>query len=73
MACAGRVGRVAPERVVVADAVGVVADIVAGGLVAPRLERVGDGDADAAAQVVEALLGDLGEELLALGGHGSPS
>ncbi len=73
VARARRVGRVAPERVVVADAVGVVADVVAGGLVAPRLERVGDGHADAPAQVLEALRGDLGEELLGLGRHGSPS
>jgi hypothetical protein len=41
--------------------------------VAPRLEGVGDRYADAAAQVDEALLGDLGEELLGLGRHVSPS
>ena len=56
-----RVLRIAPERIVVADAVRVVADPVARGLVAPGLERVGDLDADAAPEVVEALVGDLRE------------
>src|SRR5207249_1840848 len=59
---AGRIVGIAPERVVVADAVGVVADAVACRLVAPGLERVGDLDADPAAQVVQALLGDLRKE-----------
>src|SRR4029077_2741533 len=71
VAGARRVGRVAPERVVVADAVRVVADVVAGGLVAPGLEGVGDRHPDPPAQVVEALLGDLGEQLGGLWWHGS--
>jgi len=69
VAGARRVGRIAPEGIVVADAVRVVADVVAGGLVAPGLEGVGDRHPDPAAQVVEALLGDLGEELGGLGRH----
>ena len=40
------VARVTPQGVVVADAVSVVADVVARGLVAPRFDRVGDRDAD---------------------------
>src|SRR5262249_1937323 len=66
---AGRVLGIAPEWVVVADPVRVVTDVVARGLVAPGLERVGDLDADAAAQVVQPLLGDLGKPRL-LTGHG---
>ncbi len=56
-----RVVRIAPQRIVVADAVRVVPDVVAGRLVAPRLLRGADLDADALAQVVQALLGDLRE------------
>src|SRR4029453_19655481 len=65
---AGGVLGIAPERVVVADAVGVVADVVARRLVAPWLERVGDLDADPPAQAVEPLRGDLGKQRL-LTGH----
>jgi hypothetical protein len=61
------IGRIAPQRVVVADAMGVVTDGVTGRLVVPRLHRVGDLDADARAQVVETLLGDLRK---AAGGNG---
>src|SRR4030095_921516 len=53
------VGGVAPERIVVADAVGVMADAVARRLVAPRLERVGDLDTDAFAEGLEALGGGI--------------
>ena len=48
-----RVLRHAPQRIVVADAVGVVADVVARRLVAPRLGRRADLDADALAQLVQ--------------------
>ncbi len=68
-ACAGGVLGIAPERVVVADTVRVVAQVVARGLVAPRLERVRDLDADPAAQVLEALLGDLRKKRRRLTGH----
>ena len=57
----GGVGRVAPQRVVVADAVGVVPHIVAGDLVAPRLDGVGDRHPDEPPQVVERVVGDDGE------------
>src|SRR5207245_10731216 len=69
---AGRVVGIAPERVVVSDAVGIVADVVARRLMAPRLERVGDLDADSPAQVVEPLLGDLREERRLTGHASSP-
>jgi hypothetical protein len=52
---------IAPERVVVADAVRVVTDVVARGLVAPRLDRVLDRLADAPAQLVERRVGDADE------------
>ena len=55
------IGRIGPQRVVVADAVGVVTDGVARRLVVPRLERIGDRNADALAQIVQPLFGDLGE------------
>src|SRR5206468_10370431 len=69
---AGRVVGIAPERVVVSDAVGIVADVVARRLVAPRFERIGDLDADSPAQVVEPLLGDLREERCLTGHASSP-
>src|ERR1019366_3340929 len=52
---------IAPQWVVVADTVRVVTNVVAGRLVAPRLQRVLDADADAPAQIVDALVGDLWE------------
>ena len=55
------IGRIGPQRVVVADAVRVVANAVARRLVIPRLDRIGDRHADALAKVVETLFGDLGE------------
>ena len=51
----GGVFRNAPQRIVVADAVGVVADVVARCLVAPRLGGHADLHADALAQRVQAL------------------
>ena len=54
-----RVFRHAPQRIVVADAMGVVADVVARRLVAPRLGGLADLDADALAQRIEPFLGDL--------------
>ena len=51
----------APQRIVVADAVRVVADVVACGLVAPRLGGLADLDADARAKRIEAFVGDLGK------------
>jgi hypothetical protein len=59
-----RVFRLAPQRIVVADAVGPVADIVARRLVAPRLERVLDRHADQFAQVGETLVSDQRKALL---------
>ena len=52
----GGVVGIAPQRIVVADAVRVVADVVARGLIAPRLGGRADRDADALAQIVKALL-----------------
>src|SRR3546814_7438787 len=69
MAGARGVVRVAPQRVVVADAVRVVADVVARGLMAPRLGGVFDFVANALAQGIEALLRDLGKRSSAGGGH----
>src|SRR5262245_58708739 len=57
---------IAPERIVVADAMRIVADIVPRRLVTPGLGGHAYGDADALAQLVEALFGDLRES--ALGG-----
>src|SRR3546814_7490880 len=57
------VGRVAPQRVVIADAVRVVTDAVARGFVVPRFNRVGDGHADAAAKVGKTFFGDLGKAI----------
>src|SRR3990167_6973540 len=51
----GRVFRIAPQRVVVADAVSVVTDRVTGGFVVPRLDCVGDLDANALAQLGQTL------------------
>ena len=68
------VGRIGPQRVVVADAVRVVTNGVARRLVVPRLHRIGDRDADALAQVVESLFGDFREAAgggLVTGGHAS--
>src|SRR5690625_1808366 len=52
---------VAPQRVVVADAVSVVTDAVTGRFIVPRLNGIGDLDADALAEVGQAFLGDLGK------------
>lgn len=51
--------RVAPERVVIANTVSIVTDIVARGFVAPRFDRLLDLYADARAQVIETLLRDF--------------
>ena len=56
-----RVVGVAPQRVVVADPVRVVPNIVARRLVAPRLERVPDPHPDPFAQVVESRWRNAGE------------
>src|SRR3546814_10136615 len=69
MAGARRVVRIAPQRVVVADAMRVVADVVARGLMAPRLGGVFDFVANALAQGIEALLRDPGKRSFAGGGH----
>ena len=61
-----RVFGVAPQRIVVADAVRVVADVVARRLVAPRLRGRADLHADALAQLVQALPGNLGKFALDL-------
>ena len=61
----------APERIVVADAVRVVADVVARGLVAPWLGGHTDLHADALAQLVEPLLGDLRKRAFSRRQHGS--
>ena len=66
---AGRVVWITPQRIVVANPVRVVTDTVARGLVAPRLEGIGDLDADAPAQVIERVVGDLGEQVGRFGGH----
>ena len=50
-----RILRIAPERVIVADAMRIMADIVARGLVAPRLDRLLDLDADALAKLGQSL------------------
>ena len=67
----GRVVRIAPQRVVVADAVRVVANVVARGLMAPGLCGLADLHADALAQIVQTFIGDLGEIalLMNLGKH----
>src|SRR5690606_11675147 len=67
-----RVLRVAPQRVVVANAVRIVADVVARGLVAPGFGRGADLYADAGAQLVQAAFGDLGKTAcgFGLGQHG---
>src|SRR5262249_27852323 len=49
----------APRGIVAADAMGVVADVVARRLIAPRLRRVFDGLAEPFAQMIQASLGDL--------------
>jgi hypothetical protein len=48
-------------RVIIADPVGIVTDRVARRFVVPRLERVGDRDADPLAQILKALFSDFGE------------
>ncbi|KAG1257036.1 hypothetical protein G6F65_016063 [Rhizopus arrhizus] len=63
----GRVFRVGPQGVVVADAVGVVADVVARGLVAPRFGGGADLHADAGTQFIQAAFGDFGEASFGLG------
>src|SRR3546814_11674814 len=73
MAGARGVVRVAPQRVVVADAVRVVADVVARGLMAPGLGGVVDFVAAARAQRIEAVLRDLGTRSFAAGGTGGIS
>ncbi|MPM85115.1 hypothetical protein SDC9_132192 [bioreactor metagenome] len=60
----GSVVRVAPQRIVVANAMRVVANVVARGLMAPRLGRLADLYTDALAQVIQALVGDLGKAAL---------
>jgi hypothetical protein len=64
---AGGVIGVAPQRVVVPDAVSVVTDVVSCCLVAPGLDGVGDGDADEPADAVEGVVGDDGEAGTAVG------
>src|SRR5271170_3105468 len=60
------VGRIAPQGIVVADAVRPVPDAVAGGLVAPRLERVLNRNANQLAQVGEAPFGDYRKSIRGL-------
>ena len=55
------IGRIAPQRVIVADAMRVMPDIVACRFIAPRLERILDFYADPFAQRIERRLGDSGE------------
>ena len=62
MSAPRRIVGVAPQRVVVADAVSVVADVVARGLVAPGFLRGPDPNADARAQLVQRGVGDLREQ-----------
>jgi hypothetical protein len=64
--CLRRILGHAPQRIVIADAVRVVADVVARGLVAPWLGGHADLHADALAQLLQSVFGDLGER--ALGG-----
>ena len=49
----GRVLRIAPQRVVVTDAMRIVANVVARGLVAPWLDRARHRLTNAAAKIVE--------------------
>src|SRR5262249_22811203 len=55
---AGGIAGIAPQRIIVADAVRPMADIVARGVVAPRLERVLNRYADELTQLSETLVGD---------------
>src|SRR5882757_2229101 len=50
---------IAPQRIVVADTVRVMADVVARRLIAPGLGGHAEGDAEAFAQIVDAFLGDF--------------
>src|SRR4029450_10308545 len=52
------VGRITPERVIIADAMGVVPNVVTGGFVAPRLERVLDALTNALPECIQGLVGD---------------
>src|SRR5262249_24061157 len=52
------VGRVTPERVIIADPVGVESNVVTGGFVAPRLERMLNALTNALPECVQRLVGD---------------
>src|SRR5262249_43507201 len=55
---------ITPQRVVVADAVCVVTDVVPRCLVTPRLDGIGDRDTNGPPKQLHALVGDGGESLL---------
>ena len=59
---ARRIVRIAPQRIVVADAMRVVADRVARRLVAPGLQRVLDPHVHASSQRIQRFVGDLREQ-----------
>src|SRR5262245_41773463 len=61
--CFGIFG-ITPQRVVVADAVCVVTDVVPRRLITPRLDGVGDRDTDGPPKQLHTLVGDGGESLL---------
>src|SRR5262249_3047633 len=56
--CDLAVSRITPERVVIADPMGVVPNVVTGSFVAPRLERVLDALTNALPECIQRLVSD---------------
>ena len=64
-----RIVRIAPQRIVVADPVRVMADLIARRLVAPRLQRVLDPHVQPASQRIQPFFGDVREQPVRIFAH----
>jgi hypothetical protein len=59
MICFCCIGGITPKRIVIANAVGIVSNIVPSSLVTPRLGGSADFDADAPSQIIQTFLCDF--------------